>query len=70
MTVASTNHGAHAPNPAHAVPATKNAGGPSSASARAAARHAETYDTSVFDVRTTRTRSDVVDFAMTILAHR
>ena len=38
---------------AHATPPMKNAGHPSSVSARAAARQTETYEISVLDARTT-----------------
>src|SRR5262245_17380372 len=69
-TDASTNQGAVSPTGTHTTPAMKNAGAPSSASARAVARQTPTYDTSVLEVRTTRTRSGAENRAMTSLAAR
>src|SRR4051812_4406635 len=57
-TTASTAQGLAAPRPVEAIPAMKNAAQPSSARARAAARHIGTYDTSVLVARMTRIRSD------------
>src|SRR5262249_14140728 len=61
---ASTSHGAADPSAAHATPPLQNAGAPSSPSARAVARHTETYDTIALDERTTRIRSDAGNLLM------
>src|SRR5262249_56998080 len=61
---ATTNQGADAPIATHATPATKNALHPSSTSARAVARHTETYDTIVRDASTTRIRSGAVSLGI------
>src|SRR6267378_6812938 len=63
-TAARTNHGDDGPIAAHATPAMKNAGVPSSVSARAAARHTETYEMSVLDARTTGMRAVGGNLAM------
>jgi hypothetical protein len=57
-TAARTYQGAAAPIDAQATPPAKNTPHPRSTSARAAARHTDTYDTSVPDASTTRIRSD------------
>jgi hypothetical protein len=66
-TAARTNQGAEGPIVTAAIPAMKRAGQPSSVSARAAARHTETYDTSVLDVRMTGMRDVGGNLAMGIL---
>jgi hypothetical protein len=66
-TAASTNHDPEPPSAAQATPLTKKIPGPSSASARAAARQTETYETIARDVRTTRMRSDVGNLLMATL---
>jgi len=63
-TAARTNHGAGGPIAAHAAAPTKNAGQPSSVSARAAARQTETYEISVLDASSTGTRAVAGNLAM------
>ena len=64
MTATSTNHGDDDPMAVHATPPMKNAGAPSSVSARAAARQTETYEISVLEARMTGIRAVGGNLAM------
>src|SRR6185295_1986521 len=66
MTATSTNHGEGDPMAAHATPPMKNAGAPSSVSARAAARHTDTYEIRVLEARTTGIRAVGGNLAMRV----